>query len=436
MNRHIDILTLGCSKNLVDTEHLMGHLQALGWHCHHDPITPTARVAVINTCGFIGDAKEESIRTILQFVERKNKGELEQLYVMGCLSQRYADELPKELPEVDGWFGKFDFDALLRRLTQKPLEGFRRQLTTPRHYAYLKISEGCNRMCSYCAIPIITGRHVSRPEDELLQEAEWLAQQGVKELNVIAQDLSSYGLDIYHEHRLPALVKQLAAIDGIQWIRLHYAYPTDFPYDLLQVMADEKKVCRYLDIALQHNSDHMLQLMRRHITSQEQDALIERIRRDVPGIYLRTTLIVGHPGETEEDFASLKEWVRQMRFERMGAFAYSHEEGTYAYRHYKDDIPEEVKQERLQELMAVQQDIAEAQQQQLVGQTLPVLIDRQEGDWFIGRTEHDSPEVDNEVLIGNTYPLKVGRFYPVTITQAEAFDLYGQPQDIPPGKRF
>ena len=414
----------------------MGHLQALGWHCHHDPVTPTARVAVINTCGFIGDAKEESIRTILQFVERKNKGELEQLYVMGCLSQRYADELPKELPEVDGWFGKFDFDALLKRLTQTPLEGFRRQLTTPRHYAYLKISEGCNRMCSYCAIPIITGRHVSRPEDELLQEAEWLAQQGVKELNVIAQDLSSYGLDIYHEHRLPALVKQLAAIDGIQWIRLHYAYPTDFPYDLLQVMADEKKVCRYLDIALQHNSDHMLRLMRRHITSQEQDALIERIRRDVPGIYLRTTLIVGHPGETEEDFASLKEWVRQMRFERMGAFAYSHEEGTYAYRHYKDDIPEEVKQERLQELMAVQQDIAEAQQQQLIGQTLPVLIDRQEGDWFIGRTEHDSPEVDNEVLIENTYPLKVGRFYPVTITQAEAFDLYGQPQDTTQGKGF
>jgi ribosomal protein S12 methylthiotransferase len=291
-------------------------------------------------------------------------------------------------------------------------------------------------MCSYCAIPIITGRHVPRPEDELLREAEWLAQQGVKELNVIAQDLSSYGLDIYHEHRLPALVKQLAAIEGIQWIRLHYAYPTDFPYDLLQVMADEKKVCRYLDIALQHNSDHMLQLMRRHITSQEQDALIERIRRDVPGIYLRTTLIVGHPGETEEDFASLKEWVRQMRFERMGAFAYSHEEGTYAYRHYKDDIPEEVKQERLQELMAVQQDIAEAQQQQLIGQTLPVLIDRQEGDWFIGRTEHDSPEVDNEVLIENTYPLKVGRFYPVTITQAEAFDLYGQPQDTTPGKGF
>lgn len=429
MSRHIDILTLGCSKNLVDTEHLMGHLQALGWQCHHDPEEPKSRVAVINTCGFIGDAKEESIRTILQFAARKNRGELDQLYVMGCLSQRYANELPQELPEVDGWFGKFDFDALVRRITQQPLAGFQRQLTTPRHYAYLKISEGCNRRCSYCAIPLITGRHVSRSEEDLLREAEWLAGQGVKELNVIAQDLSSYGLDLYHEHRLPSLVRQLAAIDGIEWIRLHYAYPTDFPYELLRVMADEKKVCRYLDIALQHSSDRMLNLMRRHITCQEQDALIERIRQEVPGIYLRTTLIVGHPGETEEDFAMLKDWVRRMRFERMGAFAYSHEEGTYAYLHYKDDIPEAVKEARLQELMAIQQDIAEEQQQTLVGKTLRVLIDRKEGDWWVGRTEHDSPEVDNEVLIPNTFLLKVGQFFPITIQKAEAFDLYGVPAD-------
>lgn len=426
MSRHIDILTLGCSKNLVDTEHLMGHLQALGWQCHHDPEEPKSRVAVINTCGFIGDAKEESIRTILQFVARKNRGELDQLYVMGCLSQRYANELPQELPEVDGWFGKFDFDALVRRITQQPLAGFQRQLSTPRHYAYLKISEGCNRRCSYCAIPLITGKHVSRSEEDLLREAEWLAGQGVKELNVIAQDLSSYGLDLYHEHRLPSLVHQLATIDGIEWIRLHYAYPTDFPYELLRVMADEKKVCRYLDIALQHSSNRMLELMRRHITCQEQDALIERIRQEVPGIYLRTTLIVGHPGETEEDFAMLKDWVRRMRFERMGAFAYSHEEGTYAYLHYKDDIPEAVKEARLQELMAIQQDIAEEQQQTLVGKTLRVLIDRKEGDWWVGRTEHDSPEVDNEVLLPASNSLKTGQFYDVKITRAEAFDLYGE----------
>ncbi len=425
MTRDIDILTLGCSKNLVDTERLMGHLQALGWRCHHDPAVPRSRVAVINTCGFIGDAKEESIRTILQFAQRKSTGGLERLYVMGCLSQRYAKELPQELPEVDGWFGKFDFDALLRKLTRTPLEGFHRQLTTPPHYAYLKISEGCDRMCSYCAIPLITGRHRSRPEEDILREAEWLSEQGVKELNVIAQDISSYGLDLYKEHRLPSLVRQLAAVSGIEWIRLHYTYPTDFPLDLLRVMAEERKVCNYLDIALQHSADHILSLMRRHITAAEQDALIERIRCEVPGIYLRTTLIVGHPGETQEDFAALKEWVRRMRFERMGAFAYSHEEGTYAYRHYKDDVPDEVKQERLRELMAIQQEIAEEQQQSLIGQTIPVLIDRQEGGYFVGRTEHDSPEVDNEVLIETSNHLKPGQFYPIRISRAEAFDLYG-----------
>ena len=425
MARDIDILTLGCSKNLVDTERLMGHLRAAGWRCHHDPEEPRSRTAVINTCGFIGDAKEESIRTILQFAARKQAGDLDRLYVMGCLSQRYAKELPVELPEVDGWFGKFDYTELVSLLTKAPAEGFQRQLTTPPHYAYLKISEGCNRMCSYCAIPLITGRLKSRKEEDILREAEWLAAQGVKELNVIAQDLSSYGTDLYKEHRLPSLVRQLARIEGIEWIRLHYAYPADFPYDLLPVMAEEKKVCNYLDIALQHTSDHILGLMRRHISTEEQDKVTERIRREVPGIYLRTTLMVGHPGETEEDFAALKEWTRKMRFERMGAFAYSHEEGTYSYLHYKDDVPEEVKQGRLQELMAIQQEIAEEQQQTLIGQTLRVLIDRQEGDYFVGRTEHDSPEVDNEVLVEAKDELQTGRFYPVRITRAEAFDLYG-----------
>ncbi len=430
MKRDIDILTLGCSKNLVDTERLMGQLQRFGWHCHHDPAVPNSRVAVINTCGFIGDAKEESIATILQFADRKTRGELDQLYVMGCLSQRYAAELPAELPEVDGWFGKFDFMNLIRQLTSYVPEGFQRQLTTPSHYAYLKISEGCNRMCSYCAIPLITGKHQSRSEEDILREAEWMSRQGVKEINVIAQDLSSYGLDLYHEHRLPQLVQQLAHIDGIHWVRLHYTYPTDFPEDLLRVMAEEKTVCKYLDIALQHCTDHLLTLMRRHITAAEQNALIHRIREQVPGIYLRTTLMVGHPGETDEDFAALLDWTRQMHFERMGAFAYSHEEGTYAYRHYADDIPESIKQDRLQRLMALQQDLAEEQQQTLVGQTLEVLIDRKEEGFYVGRTQHDSPEVDPEVLIPiHNNHLQVGNFYPITITRAEAFDLYGQPAD-------
>lgn len=425
--KDIDILTLGCSKNLVDTERLMGHLTAYGWHCHHDPEKPHSRVAIINTCGFIGDAKEESIETILNFARRKTDGELDKLYVMGCLSQRYAKDLPAELPEVDGWYGKFDYLNLVETLTHTPCEGHLRQLTTPRHYAYLKISEGCNRMCSYCAIPLITGRHHSRSENEIVREAEWLSRQGVKELNVIAQDLSSYGTDLYHTHALPRLIKRLAAVDGIEWIRLHYAYPTDFPDELLAVMAEEKKVCRYLDIALQHCTDHMLGLMRRHITRDEQDRLIARIREQVPGIYLRTTLMVGHPGETEEDFRELMDWTRQMRFERMGAFAYSHEEDTYAYRHYEDNIPEAVKQERLQTLMALQQDLAEEQQAHMVGQTVRVLLDREEGDYYIGRTEHDSPEVDCEVLIQKEHaPLTIGTFYPVTITRAEAFDLYGK----------
>ena len=433
MIRDIDIISLGCSKNLVDTERLMGKMQALGFVCHFDPEVPTSPVMVINTCGFIGDAKEESINTILANSLRKKakKNRLEKLYVMGCLSERYMKELTDEIPEVDGWFGKFDYLGILKLLAnpRQHLDntaGPERTLTTPKHYAYLKISEGCNRMCSYCAIPLITGRHVSRPMEELIREAEWLRDQGVKELNVIAQDLSSYGLDLYKEHKLPELVERLAEIEGIRWIRLHYAYPTDFPEALLDVMARHKNVCKYLDIALQHCTTHMLGMMRRHITREEQDALIHHIRERVPGICLRTTLMVGHPGETEEDFEALKAWVGEMRFDRMGTFAYSDEEGTYANKHYKDDIPEDVKQRRLSELMAIQQDISAELMAKKIGETMLVVIDRQEDGIWVGRTEFDSPEVDCEVLIEEEKDLQIGEFYQVIITKAEEFDLYGK----------
>ena len=431
MFKEIDIISLGCSKNLVDTERLMGKMQALGFVCHFDPEEPTSPVMVINTCGFIGDAKEESINTILANSLRKKakKNRLEKLYVMGCLSERYMKELTDEIPEVDGWFGKFNYEGILDCLGEtrdSMCSSIERTLTTPSHYAYLKISEGCNRMCSYCTIPLITGRHVSRPMEELIREAEWLRDQGVKELNVIAQDLSSYGLDLYNEHKLPELVEQLAAIDGIHWIRLHYAYPTDFPEALLDVMAKHDNVCKYLDIALQHCTTHMLQKMRRHITREEQDALIRRIRERVPGICLRTTLMVGHPGETEEEFEALKAWVREMRFDRLGAFAYSEEEGTYASRHYADDIPEDVKQRRLSELMAIQQDISAELMAQKVGQKIQVVIDRKEDGIWIGRTEFDSPEVDCEVLIEEEKELQIGTFYTVIITKAEEFDLHGK----------
>ncbi len=431
----IDIISLGCSKNLVDTERLMGALEAQGWTCRHDPSRLSGEIAIVNTCGFIGDAKEESIQTILQLVERKQKGQLKQLYVMGCLSQRYLNELTTEIPEVDGWFGKFNYLELAERLRggeaerpeipEKPVNPVNRKLTTPKHYTYIKISEGCNRMCSYCAIPLITGRHVSRPETEILQEVQTLAAQGVKEFNIIAQDLSSYGLDLEgHQHRLPHLIDQMAQIPGVRWIRLHYAYPTDFPYDILPVMAKHKNVCKYLDIALQHCTDHMLSLMKRHITAAEQDALIERIRREVPGICIRTTIMVGHPGETEEDFATLKQWISKMRFERMGTFTYSDEEGTYANLHYKDDIPQAVKTARQEELMAIQQQISAEILQTKIGQVIPVVIDRKEGNYYIGRSEWDSPEVDCEILVSASKPLHIGQFYHVTITKTEEFDLY------------
>ena len=427
----IDFITLGCSKNLVDAERVMRQLEAAGWTCVHDPEEPKGEICVINTCGFIGNAKEESINMILQMAERKKKKKLRKLIVMGCLSERYRADLEAELPEVDAYYGKFDFEHMLGDLgspSDPRCSRYERKITTPSHYAYLKISEGCNRMCSYCAIPLITGRHTSRPKAEILDEVRWLVNQGVKELNVIAQDLSSYGLDLEHRHMLPELIDEIAQVPGVEWIRLHYAYPTDFPEELLDVMARHTNVCKYLDIALQHCTDHMLGLMRRHITRAEQDALLRKIREKVPGICIRTTLLVGHPGETEEDFEALKAWVKEMRFERMGCFAYSDEEGTYANKHYTDDIPQEVKEARAAELMAIQQQISGEMMQQMVGKTERVIIDRQEGDYYIGRTQYDSPEVDCEVLIPvNGERLAVsGHFYDVRITKAEEFDLYGE----------
>ena len=430
----VDFITLGCSKNLVDAERVMRQLEAAGWRCVHDPKEPKGEVCVINTCGFIGDAKEESINMILQMAERKKAGKLRKLIVMGCLSERYRAELEAELPEVDEYYGKFDFENMVDGLKNQntPINqntrNYERHLTTPSHYAYLKISEGCNRMCSYCAIPLITGRHTSRPKEEILAEVRWLVGQGVKELNVIAQDFSSYGLDLEKRHLLPELVDEMAQIEGVEWIRLHYAYPTDFPEELLDVMAKHQNVCKYLDIALQHCTDHMLGLMRRHITRAEQDALIQKIRERVPGICIRTTLLVGHPGETEEDFEELKAWVKAMRFERMGCFAYSNEEGTYAYKHYEDTIPQEVKDRRVEQLMDIQQAISAELMAEKVGTIQRVIIDRQEGDYWVGRTQYDSPEVDCEVLIkvkGERLKVKGGDFVDVKITKAEEFDLYG-----------
>ncbi|MBQ9752078.1 MAG: 30S ribosomal protein S12 methylthiotransferase RimO [Paludibacteraceae bacterium] len=428
----IDIITLGCSKNLVDAERLMYQLELAGYKCVHDSEHPNGEIAIINTCGFIGDAKEESIEIILQFAERKTKGKLRKLYVMGCLSQRYKEELPIEIPEVDKWFGKFDYMGIvdevkeLRRLGVKEVncESFERTLTTPSHYTYLKIAEGCNRYCSYCAIPLITGRFTSRPLEEILEEVRWLVSNGVKEFNVIAQDLSSYGLDLYGEHRLAKLVDEMAQIEGVEWIRLHYTYPTDFPFDILPVMAKHPNVCKYMDIALQHCSNNMLKKMHRHITRAEQDAVIARIRKEVPGICIRTTLLVGHPGETEENFNELCEWVKEMKFERMGAFAYSEEDGTYAAIHYNDDIPQEEKERRVEALMAIQQSISSEILSQMVGTQQRVVIDREEEEYYVGRTQYDSPEVDCEVLIEKNKKLQIGNFYTVNIIKSEDFDLY------------
>ena len=440
----IDFISLGCSKNLVDSENLMGMFEAKGYHVTHDSDDPQGEYVVVNTCGFIADAKEESINTILEQVARKNEGLVKKIFVMGCLSERYLADLEAEIPEVDGWYGKFNYRQLLEDLSRCEVRGtrcedssatdfetetcnhFPRKLTTPPHYAYIKISEGCDRHCAYCAIPLITGRHQSRPMEEILDEVRWLVSQGTKEFQVIAQELTYYGVDLYGEQRIAELIERMADIEGVEWIRLHYAYPTHFPWDLLRVMREKKNVCRYMDIALQHISDHMLTRMRRHTTKKETMELIERMRNEVPGIHLRTTLMVGFPGETDEDFQELVDFVKWARFERMGAFSYSEEDGTYSAEHYEDDVPEEVKDQRLSRLMRVQQNISAEIEAEKVGQKLPVIIDRTEGDYYIGRTEFCSPEVDPEVLIpvkdGN---LTIGEIYQVRITDSEEFDLYG-----------
>ncbi len=425
----IDIITLGCSKNLVDSEHLMRQLEEAGYHVTHDAERPQGEIAVINTCGFIGDAKEESINMILEFAQAKEEGLLKKLYVMGCLSERYLKELAIEIPQVDKFYGKFNWKELLHDLGKNYQEELHneRVLTTPAHYAYLKISEGCDRKCSYCAIPIITGRHVSRPMEEILQEVRYLVDRGVKEFQIIAQELTYYGVDLYHKQMLPELVERIADIPGVEWIRLHYAYPAHFPTDLFRVMRERPNVCKYMDIALQHISDNMLQKMRRHVTKEQTYQLIENFREEVPGIHLRTTLMVGHPGETEADFEELKEFVHKVRFDRMGAFAYSEEEGTFAANNYEDNISQEVKQARLDELMAIQQEISSELSAAKIGRQMKVIIDRVEGDYYIGRTEFDSPEVDPEVLIErNGEQLIIGNFYQVEIVNSDDFDLYGR----------
>ena len=419
---------MGCSKNLVDSELLMKQFQANGYHCVHDSKRPQGEIAVINTCGFIEDAKQESIDTILEFVQRKQEGRLKKLYVMGCLSQRYQKELEKEIPEVDKFYGKFNYKQLLGELGKADVPSCdgHRHLTTPRHYAYVKIAEGCDRHCAYCAIPIITGKHVSRPKAEILQEVRDMVAEGVKEFQIIAQELTYYGIDLDGKHHITDLISDMADIPGVKWIRLHYAYPNQFPMDLLDVMREKENVCSYLDIALQHISDHMLTRMRRHVSKQETIELIKQLRERVPGIHIRTTLMVGFPGETDEDFAELMEFVRWARFERMGAFAYSEEEGTYSANHYEDDVPQEVKQKRLDQLMALQQDISAEIEAEKVGQEMMVIVDRKEGDYYIARSEFCSPEVDPEVLIKADKRLRVGQFYQVRITSSDVFDLYAE----------
>ena len=425
--KKVNIISLGCSKNLVDTELLMKQLEKAGYGVEVDVENSKAKIVVINTCGFIGDAKEESINTILEQVERKQEGEVDKIYVMGCLSQRYDQDLKKEIPEVDAYFGKFDWKGILAELGKEYDEKLRneRHLTTPPHYAYLKISEGCNRKCSYCAIPIMTGEYKSRPFEEIVDEAERLAKQGVKELLVLAQDITYYGIDKYGKNRLAELVERIADIKGIKWIKLHYAYPAGFPMELLPVMRECENVCKYLDIALQHCSDHMLKQMRRGVTKQQTIDLINKIREEVPGIALRTTLMVGHPGETEEDYRELIDFVETMKFERLGVFPYSHEDDTYCDKNYKDDVAEEIKNKRAEELMERQLEVAAALNQSWIGKKLTVLIDRTEGEFFVGRTQYDSPEVDQEVFVTTDRPLQVGEFYEVEITSAEPFELYG-----------
>ena len=426
----IDIISLGCSKNLVDSEHLMRQFAANGYTLEHNPTKVNGEIVVVNTCGFIQDAQQESIEMILQLVDLKRQGKIRKLFVMGCLAERFLAELQNEpeLAEVDHFYGKFSWKQILADLGKAYNDDIanERVLTTPQHFAYIKISEGCNRFCAFCAIPLITGRHTSVPMPDIISEVKSLVSQGVKEFNIIAQDLSSYGMDLYGEMRLPQLIESLAQIPGVEWIRLHYAYPAQFPYEILPVMARYPNVCRYLDVALQHIADPVLTNMRRHITRSQTLQFIERVRREVPGIHLRTTLMVGFPGEGEKEFEELKAFVEEARFERMGAFAYSQEEGTYAAEHFADDIPADVKQSRLDEIMELQEQISLEVNEAKVGSTMRVIIDSEDEEYYVGRTEFDSPEVDPEVLIAKNQPLKIGEFYDVTITEALPYELIAE----------
>lgn len=430
--KRIDVISLGCSKNLVDSERLLKQLELSGFQAFHNSDNVDGDIVIINTCGFIGDAKEESINTILTYAEAKNEGRIKELYVMGCLSERYRDDLLAEIPEIDRIYGKFDWVNIVSDIIKRnpATMSYDRVITTPSHYTYLKIAEGCNRFCAFCAIPLITGRYKSRPIEEILEEVRRLVGKGVKEFNVIAQDLSSYGLDIYKRLALPELIDRMAEIDGVKWIRLHYAYPSEFPYEILDVMARHSNVCNYLDIALQHINNDVLKNMRRHITKEETLALIRTIREKVPGIHIRTTLMVGFPGETEDAFNELKEFVREAKFERMGAFAYCEEDDTYAAKNFSDSIPQEVKESRLEEIMTIQEDVALESNQSKIGKTMTVVIDREEPDYFVGRTEFDSPEVDPEVLIDKDDRLTVGNFYDVEITDALPFELMARLKDF------
>jgi ribosomal protein S12 methylthiotransferase len=427
-NQKINVVTLGCSKNLVDSEVLLNQLSMDGFEVVHDSNDTDSDIVVINTCGFIHDAKEESVNTIMGFVGAKGRGEIEKLYVMGCLSERYKLDLEKEVPEVDRFFGKFDMKAIVSELkaTYRPEFIYERKITTPSHFAYLKISEGCNRVCAFCAIPGMTGKHQSKSMEDLVKEAKYLAKSGVKEILLIAQDLSYYGIDLYGKSMLAELIQKISEIDGIEWIRLHYLYPTKFPMDILPLFKTVPKLCKYIDIPLQHSSNNVLKRMLRHVTTEETEALLQKIKAEVPGIAIRTTILVGHPGETNEDFEQLKEFISKHKFDRLGAFTYSHEEGTYGYQKYSDDIPEDVKQARQEELMGFQQIISAQLNTAKIGHTLKVIIDREDDEFFVGRSEFDSPEVDGEVLISKDVRLKKGQFCFVEITGSDEFDLYGK----------
>lgn len=426
----VDVISLGCYKNLVDSERLMSLFKEAGFKVYHDSDNVCGEFVVVNTCGFIGDAKQESIDIILELTELKKRGKIGKLIVMGCLAERYIHQLEEEIPEVDAFYGKFNWSEMLddfvsSRKAEESCNDFR-ILTTPKHYAYLKIAEGCNRTCSYCAIPIITGPYKSRTIESIVDEAKWLVSKGVKEIQLIAQDLTYYGLDIYHKHMLPELVQRISEIDGIEWIRLHYGYPNNFPYEILDVMKNNPKVCSYFDIALQHISDNMLKLMRRNISKADTLAFLERVRKSVPGIHLRTTLLVGHPGETEADFNELLDFVENQRFERLGVFAYSHEDGTYSYKHYSDDIPEDIKQQRVDKIMSLQEEISQSIAAAKVGSVMKVIIDREDPEFYVARTEFDSPEVDGEVYITKEKPVTVGNFYNVEIIDSDVYDLYAK----------